>query len=114
MPRVKKGTISNKRRKSVLKDAKGFRHGRSTKERMAKVALTKAGVYAFTHRKDKKNDFRRLWTARLNAFLRSEGTTFSVFMGALKKKNILLNRKMLAELAGTAPDALKAIISSVK
>ncbi|HNZ55607.1 MAG TPA: 50S ribosomal protein L20, partial [Candidatus Paceibacterota bacterium] len=61
MVRVKRGIISKKRRRNVLKKAKGYRFGRSTKEREAKVAITKAGVYSFTHRRDKKNDFRRLW-----------------------------------------------------
>lgn len=114
MPRVKKGTIANKRRKSVLKAAKGYRNGRSTKERAAKVALTKAGAYAFAHRKDKKNDFRRLWTTRLNAALRAESLTFSKFIGEAKKKGILLNRKMLSELAATREDAFKKVLAKVK
>jgi len=114
MPRVKKGTISAKRRRSVLKAAKGYRHGRSTKERSAKVAITKAGAHAFAHRKDKKNDFRRLWTTRLNAFLRAESLTFSKFIGDSKKKGIALNRKMLSELAASHPEALKKVIAKVK
>jgi large subunit ribosomal protein L20 len=114
MPRVKKGTIGAKRRRSVLKAAKGFRNGRSTKERSAKVALTKAGAHAFAHRKDKKNDFRRLWSVRLNAALRENGTTYSAFIGAAKKANVLLNRKMLSEIAAEYPDLFKKIIAQVK
>lgn len=93
MPRVKKGTIGAKRRRSVLKAAKGYRHGRSTKEREAKVALTKAGAHAFAHRKDKKNDFRRLWSVRLNAALRENGSTYSTFIGAAKKSKHSLKPK---------------------
>ena len=114
MPRVKKGIIGAKRRRSVLKAAKGFRHGRSTKEREAKVALTKAGVYAFAHRKDKKNDFRRLWSVRLNAALRENGSTYSTFIGAAKKANVLLNRKMLSEIAAENPELFKKVLEKVK
>jgi len=114
MPRVKKGTIGAKRRRSVLKAAKGFRNARSTKERQAKVALTKAGAYAFAHRKDKKNDFRRLWSVRLNAALRENGSTYSAFIGAAKKAGILLNRKMLSEIAAEHPELFKKIIAKTK
>ncbi len=114
MPRVKKGTIGAKRRRSVLKAAKGYRNARSTKERAAKVALTKAGVYAFAHRKDKKNDFRRLWNVRLNAALRENGSTYSTFISAAKKANIALNRKMLSEIAAERPELFKKILAQVK
>ncbi len=114
MPRVKKGTIGAKRRRSVLKKAKGFRNARSTKERQAKVALTKAGVYAFAHRKDKKNDFRRLWSVRLNAALRENGSTYSTFIGKAKKAGVILNRKMLSEIAAEHPDLFKKILEKVK
>ena len=113
MPRVKKGTIGAKRRRSVLKAAKGFRNARSTKERQAKVALTKAGVYAFAHRKDKKNDFRRLWSVRLNAALRENGSTYSTFIGKAKKAGITLNRKMLSEIAAERPELFKKILAKV-
>jgi large subunit ribosomal protein L20 len=114
MPRVKKGTIGAKRRRSVLKAAKGFRNARSTKERQAKVALTKAGAHAFAHRKDKKNDFRRLWSVRLNAALRENGSTYSTFIGAAKKAGILLNRKVLSEIAAEHPDLFKKIVAKTK
>ena len=103
MTRVKRGVISAKRRRNVLADAKGYRHQRSTTERAAKVAIIKAGVYAFTHRKDKKNDMRRLWTIRMNAALRPLGVTY-----------ITLDRKVLSEIARTNPTAFAQIVEQVK
>ena len=91
MPRVKKGVNALKRRRSVLKAAKGFRFGRGTKEKQAKEALAHAGRYAFAHRRDKKNDYRRLWQTRISAAVRPLGLSYSRFMGALKKKNISLD-----------------------
>ncbi|PCI28056.1 50S ribosomal protein L20 [Candidatus Wolfebacteria bacterium] len=113
MTRVKRGVIANKRRKNVLKDAKGYRFGRSTKERLAKVATTKAGMYAFTHRRDKKNDFRRLWTVRLNAGLRALGTKYSTFIDVLNKANIKINRKMLSQMAAKNPETFERIVKQV-
>ncbi|HPI24814.1 MAG TPA: 50S ribosomal protein L20, partial [Candidatus Paceibacterota bacterium] len=84
MVRVKRGIISKKRRRNVLKKAKGYRFGRSTKEREAKVAITKAGVYSFTHRRDKKNDFRRLWNIKIGAALGEYDLSYSQFIGLLK------------------------------
>ncbi|HQV65051.1 MAG TPA: 50S ribosomal protein L20 [Candidatus Paceibacterota bacterium] len=114
MTRVKRGVISAKRRRNVLADAKGYRHQRSTTERAAKVAIIKAGVYAFTHRKDKKNDMRRLWTIRMNAALRPLGVTYSKFINMLKVKNITLDRKVLSEIARTNPTAFAQIVEQVK
>jgi len=102
-----------KRRRNVLGDAKGYRFGRSKKEREAKVALTKAGVHAFDHRRDKKGVFRGLWQTRLSAGLAPYEISYSKFIGALKKKNIALNRKMLADLAGTEPKAFETIVKEV-
>ncbi len=99
-----------KRRRNVLADAKGYRFGRSKKEREAKVALTKAGVYAFAHRRDKKAVFRGLWQTRLSAGLAPYELSYSKFIGALKKKNIALNRKMLADLATTEPKVFEKIV----
>jgi large subunit ribosomal protein L20 len=113
MARVKGGVNSLKRRRNVLKQVKGFRFGRSTKERMAKEALAHAGKYAFAHRRDKKNDFRRLWTVRLGAALHVEGLSYSKFIGALKKKNIELNRKMLSEIAALYPETWKRLLAKV-
>lgn len=114
MSRVKRGVISNKKRKNILKAAKGFRFGRSTKEIEARVGLKKAGAHAFAHRKDFKNDMRRLWTVKLGAILHAENTNHSTFIKSLKSKNIELDRKILADLAENHPEALKQIISSVK
>ena len=114
MTRVKRGVISMKRRRNVLKDAKGFRHGRSTKEISAKVGLIKAGVHAFAHRKDKKADMRRLWTIRLNAALRPLGMSYSKFIDALHKKDIKLDRKVLSEIAKNNPASFTRIVESVK
>ena len=113
MSRVKRNKIAMKHRRNVLSRAKGYRFGRSKKEIEAKVALRKAGAYAFAHRKDKKTDMRRLWTTRLNAGLRENGMTYSVFIGKLSKKGIAINRKMLAELAGENPESFKRIIQEV-
>ncbi len=113
MSRVKRSKIAMKHRRNVLSRAKGFRFGRSKKEIEAKVALRKAGAYAFAHRKDKKTDMRRLWTTRLNAGLRENGITYSVFIGKAAKKGIVINRKMLAELAAENPTSFKRIIDTV-
>jgi len=101
-----------KHRRNVLKDAKGFRFGRSKKEREAKVALTKAGVYAFAHRRDKKGDFRALWQIRISAGLDPHNLSYSKFIGALKKQNIAVNRKMLAVLATDEPKVFATLVES--
>lgn len=113
MTRVKRGVIKNKRRKNVLVQTKGFRHGRSTKEAQAKDALLHAGAYSFAHRRDKKGDARKLWNTRINAGLRNEGTTYSKFMGTLKKKNIQLDRKILSGFAKDNPETFKRVLAQV-
>ncbi len=105
--------MAMKHRRNVLKQAKGYRFGRSTKEIEAKVAIRKAGAYAFAHRKDKKTDMRRLWTTRLNAGLREAGTTYSVFIDKMTKKGMVINRKMLSELASESPDTFKRVVDTV-
>lgn len=114
MPRVKRGIISLKRRRSVLKQAKGFRFARSKKERAAREALLHAGVHAFAGRRDKKGDFRRLWTVRLNAALRPHGLNYSRFINLLKKKNIALDRKILADLAQNEPQTFETILKQIQ
>ncbi len=114
MTRVKGGLLANKKRRNILEDAKGFRFARSQTVKVAKDALRHAGAYAFAHRRDKKNDFRRLWTVRLNAALRANGATFSTFQDRLNKQGILLNRKMLSEIAHTNPESFKRVMSNVK
>ena len=113
MTRVKKGVHALKRRRSVLKQTKGFRHGRSTKERQANEAIFHAGTYAFAHRRDKKGDFRRLWNVKISAALAKEGMSYSKFMGALKKKNVLIDRKILASLAEDQPEYFSRIYKKV-
>ncbi len=114
MPRVKGGTTSLKRRKNILTRAKGYRHSRSTKKRHAKEALVHAGRYAFAHRRAKKNDFRRLWTVRLNAAVRENGfRSYSVFIDTLKKKDIALDRKVLSEIAKDNPEAFARFAKKV-
>ena len=114
MTRVKKGVHALKRRRSVLKQTKGFRHGRSTKERQAKDALLHAGNYSFAHRKDKKSHNRKLWNIKINAGGRELGMSYSKIIGALKGKNILLDRKILSDLAENNPEVFSRIIESIK
>ena len=114
MTRVKRGTTATKRRRNVLKRAKGYRFGRSTKEKLAKEALFHAGRNAFRDRRNKKRTFRQLWTLRLNAGLRENGETFSKFMGKLKKNESELNRKVLSEIAAKHPESLKRMVEKVK
>lgn len=116
MSRVKRGTTSVKHRKNVLSQVKGYRHGRSTKERLAREAIAHAGNHAFAHRRAKKGVFRRLWSVKINAALRAEDSalSYSKFIGALKAKNIDVNRKMFAEIAEQHPESFKRIVDQVK
>ena len=119
MARVKGGKHSIKRRRKVLEATKGYRFARSKKERAAREAIVHAGKYAFAHRRDKKNDFRRLWNVRINAGFSSTslGTSgrisYSKLIGTLNKKKILVNRKMLAELAENSPETFARIVKAV-
>ena len=114
MTRVKRGTMKNKRRKNVLAMTKGYRLNRRSKEAAAIEAIMHAGAHAFNHRRDKKSDFRKLWNVRINAALRENGTTYSKFIGALKKQNIEVDRKILSTLAGENPETFKRILAQVK
>lgn len=114
MVRVKSNKIAMKRRRNVLKKAKGYQFGRSKKEVEAKVALRKAGAHAFAHRKDKKNDMRKLWNVKMNAALRELGTTYSKFINALKKKDIKLDRKILADLAENHKEVFNKVVEEIK
>jgi large subunit ribosomal protein L20 len=97
-----------------LKRAKGYRHGRSTKVRLAKESLVHAGKNAFNHRRDKKTDFRQLWIVRLNAAIRENGfKSYSTFIDALTKKQIGLDRKVLSEIAQMDPEAFTRIATKV-
>ena len=114
MTRVKKGVHALKRRRSILKQTKGFRHGRSTKERQAKEALLHAGNYSFAHRKDKKSHNRTLWNIKINAGSRELGMSYSKLIGALGTKKILLNRKMMADLAENHPESFSRVLAVLK
>lgn len=114
MARVKRGTTSLKRRKNVLQMTKGYRFGRSTKERQAREAIAHAGAHAFRDRRDKKNNFRRLWTIKINAALAEHEISYSKFIKMLKDKNITLDRKILAELAENHPAVFTKIVEAVK
>jgi len=128
MTRVKRGTIAHKRRKSLLKHAKGFKYGRKNKYRQAKEALTHAWSHAFKDRKRKKRETRRLWTTKINAFCRKEGLTYNGtgvryiktpfcyngFIKLLMDKNIKIDRKIIAQLAENEPQILKEIIDQIK
>ena len=113
MTRVKKGVNALKSRKNILRKVKGYRHGRSSKERQANEAIFHAGTYAFAHRRDKKGDFRRLWNVRMSALLKDNGMSYSKFIPLLKKNNIALDRKILSELANSHPETFKKILESV-
>lgn len=114
MTRVKKGVHALKRRRSILKQTKGMRHGRSKKERMAKDALLHAGSYSFAHRRDKKSHNRKLWNIKINAGAREQGVSYSKLIGALKKKNIELDRKILSDFAEHHPETFERILTSLK
>ena len=115
MARVKGGKISAKRRRNVLSQVKGYRFARSKKERAAKEAIFHAGKYAFAHRRDKKNDFKRLWNVRINAGLDVLGgsLSYSRLVGAMNKKGIKVNRKMLALLAEKSPESFGRLVKQV-
>lgn len=113
MTRVKRGTIAHARRKRLLKHAKGFMWRRKTHFRAAKEATLHAWSFQFADRKKKKRDFRRLWQIQINAAARENGISYSKLMNKLKKENIELDRKMLANLAENHPEVLKKIISSL-
>ena len=113
MARVKRGTLKNKRRKNLLAQVKGYRFDRKSKERVARVAMKHAGAHAYRHRKTKKREFRQLWSLRINAATRLEGTTYSKFIGALKKANSTLDRKSLADLAMNHPEVFSRLLKTV-
>ena len=114
MPRSVNAVASRARRKKILKQAKGFFGRRKNVWTVAKNAVEKAMQYAYRGRKEKKRNFRSLWITRINAGTRQYGLSYSKFMGALKRNNIELNRKVLADLAMNHPEAFKAVVDQVK
>ncbi len=113
MARVKRGTTKNKRRKYILAQTKGYRFDRSSKERVAKEAIRHAGMHAFRHRRAKKREFRQLFALRINAGARPLGFTYSKLIGALKKKNIELDRKSLSTLAKDYPETFAQLLKTL-
>ncbi|HTQ48618.1 MAG TPA: 50S ribosomal protein L20 [Polyangiaceae bacterium] len=114
MPRAKRGFKARRRRNRILKLAQGYHSARSRLFAYAKEVVMKSWVYSYAHRKLRKRDFRRLWIARINAAARQNGTTYSRLMHSLKKANIALDRKILADLAVADPKAFGDIVGNVK
>lgn len=113
MARVKRGIQHAKRRRNLLRTVKGYKWGRKSKIKLARTAMYKAGKYAYRDRRTKKRNFRRLWNLKINAALREQGTTYSKFIGALKKAKVELDRKILADFAVNHPELFKAIVMQV-
>ena len=114
MARVKGAMATRKRRKKVLKLAKGYFGSKSRHFKMAKQAVMKSGNYAYIGRKQQKRDFRRLWITRISAAAKANGMNYSTFMNGLKKAGVTLNRKMLAEIAVSDPAAFTALVEQAK
>ncbi|PJE51265.1 MAG: 50S ribosomal protein L20 [Candidatus Yanofskybacteria bacterium CG10_big_fil_rev_8_21_14_0_10_36_16] len=114
MPRVKRGTNANKRRKNLLKHAKGFKWGRKNKYRLAKDALYHAWSHQFNSRRKKKGDFRRLWQVQIGAASRELGMPYNKFINGLKKSSIDIDRKILANLAQKDPAIFQRLIEMSK
>ena len=114
MARIKGAMMTRKRRKKVLKLAKGYYGGKSKLFKTAKEAVMKSGQYAYIGRRQRKRDFRRLWIARINAAAKMNGMNYSTFMNGLKKAGITMNRKMLAELAVSDAAAFTALVEKAK
>ncbi len=113
MTRIKRGVAAHKRRKKLIKRAKGFDNRRSTNFPLAREALLHADKYSYRDRRNKKRDFRALWLIRVNAALRENGTTWSRFADKLKKNGIAINRKMLSELGAKHPQVFDAFVKQV-
>lgn len=114
MARIKGALTTRKRHKKVLKLAKGYRGAKSKQFRTANQAVMKSLVYAYIGRKQKKREFRQLWITRINAAARMNDISYSKFMNGLKKANITLNRKVLADMAVTDPAAFTALVEKAK
>ena len=114
MARVKTAVITRKKHKKILKRAKGYYGVKHYRFRMAKQAVMKSGMYAYVGRKDRKSNFRKLWIARINAAARMNGTTYSKMIAGLKKANVVINRKMLADLAVTDAKAFAELAEMSK
>ena len=114
MPRVKRGTNHVKKRKKLLAKTKGYKWGRKNKIKHAKEAVIHAGVHAFVDRRKKKRVNRGLWNIKINAFVREHDLSYSKFIAALKKNNIEVDRKILADLSENNKEVMKAIVTEAK
>ena len=114
MPRVKRGVVARRRHKKILKQAKGYYGARSRVFRVAKQAVIKAGQYAYRDRRVRKRQFRALWIARINAGARANGLSYSRLISGLKKANIEIDRKVLADLAMNEQQAFTAVVEKAK
>lgn len=114
MARVKRGVIHTKTRRNLLKKAKGFKWGRKKSMRLATTAVRRAGVNAYKSRRLRKREYRSLWQVRIGAAVRPLGASYSAFMGKLKKMGVLLDRKVLAQLAAEHPAAFAKIVEATK
>ncbi len=114
MPRVKRGVTARASHKKVIARAKGFRGRRNNVFRIANEAVMRAGQYAYRDRRNKKRDFRSLWIARINAAVREHGMSYSVFMNGLKKAEILVDRKVLADIAVMDKPAFSKFVEKAK
>lgn len=114
MTRVKRGKAAHKKREKILKYTKGFRWGRKSKERAAKEALLHAWSRAFRGRKEKKRNYRSLWQVQINAGVRPFGLTYNKFIAGLKRQNILLDRKILSDIAKNHPAVFEKIVEKIK
>lgn len=112
--RIKRTVNAVKKRRKILKAAKGYRGAKSTQYRTAREQVMKSGMYAYIGRKQKKRDFRALWITRINAACRLNDISYSRFIAGLKSKNIDLNRKVLADIAVRDPQAFAALVAEVK
>ena len=114
MPRVKRGVVAHRRHKKILKQARGYYGARSRIFRVAKQAVTKAGQYAYRDRRQRKRQFRALWITRINAQSRANGLSYSRLINGLKKADIALDRRVLADLAVHDKPAFAAIVEQAK
>jgi len=113
LPRARSGKITHRRHKKVLELTKGHRAARHKLYIIARQSMLHALDYSYRHRRERKGDFRRLWIARINAAARAKGLTYSQFIAKLKRSNVEINRKMLAELAVKDPESFATLVSSV-
>lgn len=114
MARVKGGVVTRRRHKKILKRASGYYGKKNKLFKIAHEAVNRAAAFAFRDRKQKKREFRQLWIARINAGVREHGLSYSAFMGALKKHNVTLDRRALAELAAVDGPGFKALVDSIR